>query len=772
MNPIRLVRRAVRELRARDDSGQVLAIFAGAVLVLMLMMAVVIDISWYWSSSLKIQRAADAAALAGAVTLPNDPGRGVTLAVAEAKKNGYVGTGGTRVVAHQDDSNPNQMDVTITSPVNTFFARVIGLSSFTVSRSSFAQYNLPLKMGSPQNYYGVGEWDVPTISTNTTTNTANTGFRDANDEITRDARNNPLPDAQTWDNPQNAESNNGQYATEDTNNDLQVWRQFGLQGNMPTPGARTNGNTTTTTSVAVNSVQVRLHDLHLTPTNNQTVLTNCQVGVEVWWNGGTSSPGRWLPQLKINVTSTNDNEFTVPATPADQALWNVPWTYGDMADNNLQVRLTYLEGTGCGSASVNRGVALDELSAQANYTSTVQTQTKNNPSAQTVFAPDGTALTPQNFWGAMQSYGAPAVQGDAFMTGFTTRTSVTNPSYDPDGYYNYAVEIPSGASNGEVWIFDPAFCDTGPASNNVNQGTGDSWTVGAPNGASTPNPIDALYELWNMENTPYDTSDDTLVATSGTLFYQKDQSDQFLGGRTDAAQSCSNYTYHAQTSAQTSASWYRLGSGLPAGVYRVHTASRKSTDPTSQQRDATGLNAFSIWAKAAGGAPRVYGLGSMESYFPLPAGRSSRFYLAQIERVYAGKWMDIDLWDPGDTGQLTADLQILMPTTGGYTPASFYAAVNNGTQIPADFQCGPTTSGRMTSIRTSNGNGGLYNGEWLRLCTQIPDNYQAPTPGGETEPGWWKIQYTMGGNSSDDPATDLTTWKVNIRDNPVHLVQP
>ena len=28
----------------------------------------------------------------------------------------------------------------------------------------------------------------------------------------------------------------------------------------------------------------------------------------------------------------------------------------------------------------------------------------------------------------------------------------------------------------------------------------------------------------------------------------------------------------------------------------------------------------------------------------------------------------------------------------------------------------------------------------------------------------------MGGNSSDNPAFDLTTWQVELRGNPVHLV--
>ena len=55
--------------RARQR-GQVLAIFAGAMVLFVGVLAVVVDVSWYWSNTLKVQRAADAAALAGACGCP------------------------------------------------------------------------------------------------------------------------------------------------------------------------------------------------------------------------------------------------------------------------------------------------------------------------------------------------------------------------------------------------------------------------------------------------------------------------------------------------------------------------------------------------------------------------------------------------------------------------------------------------------------------------------------------------------------------------------
>jgi len=547
--------RRIPATSAARGRGQVLVLFAASMTLLLLMMAIVVDISWLWVNSLRIQRAADAAALAGAVTLPADPGRGVNLARKEATKNGYTASADVVVAPAQDTRNSHRMNVSITAPVNTYFMRLIGFETLMVTRRASAEFSLPIPMGSPQNYYGLGQFQEP---------------------------------------------------------------------------------------------------------------------------------------------------------------------------------------VGGGTTSVQRPIA----------------------------APDGTPLAPQNFWGAMQSQGSPMFQGDAYMAGFAERPSTPNPAYDADEYYNYAVEIPDGAANGEVWIFDPGFCATGTSDDGSRLGTGEFWTGPEPLGADTHEPITARYELWNTQETPYDRSDDTLLADSGRAFRRLALTDPTFRGVNDATvATCETLAWHND--------WWRLASGLGPGVYRVHTTS-KPADASDDQRNSTAVNAFAVWSKASGGTPRVYGIGAMEAYFPLPAGRASTFYLAQIDGYYAGRWVDIDLWDPGDTNALSADLEILMPTATGYAPASFYwASLPYGqSEIPDDFACGPSTSGLVSSIRTSNGTGGsgVFNGQWLRLCVLLPDSYTGPQPPGEPGAGWWKIRYTMGGTLGAAPSTDLTTWRIAVRGNPVHLV--
>jgi hypothetical protein len=54
----------------------------------------------------------------------------------------------------------------------------------------------------------------------------------------------------------------------------------------------------------------------------------------------------------------------------------------------------------------------------------------------------------------------------------------------------------------------------------------------------------------------------------------------------------------------------------------------------------------------------------------------------------------------------------------------------------------------------------------------LPITYDAPHPSSDTvatEGGWWKIRYNMSGATTSF-STDLTTWEVAVRGNPVHLV--
>ena len=78
-----------RTRRTLREQGQVLAIFAAATILFVGILAIVIDVSWYWANSLRVQRAADAAALAGVVWLPGNVSSAQQAAYNEASKDGY-----------------------------------------------------------------------------------------------------------------------------------------------------------------------------------------------------------------------------------------------------------------------------------------------------------------------------------------------------------------------------------------------------------------------------------------------------------------------------------------------------------------------------------------------------------------------------------------------------------------------------------------------------------------------------------------------------------
>ena len=107
---------------ASDDRGQVIVVGALLMTLLLAIVGLGVDISWYQFNLIRMQRAADAAALAGVVYLPENQAGAFSAAYAEATKNGFTnGTGGVTVVPRQDSTNDRMLEVTIQGPVQTYY---------------------------------------------------------------------------------------------------------------------------------------------------------------------------------------------------------------------------------------------------------------------------------------------------------------------------------------------------------------------------------------------------------------------------------------------------------------------------------------------------------------------------------------------------------------------------------------------------------------------------------------------------------------------------
>ena len=115
------------------ERGQVLPIFVIMAVVLLAGAALLTDVAWWWTMEQRMQRAADAGALAGAVYLPgNEPGA-FAAAIAEVKKNGFDSTASdVTVTPRRDPDNARKLIVDIDAPVETFFAQVVGMSEVDV----------------------------------------------------------------------------------------------------------------------------------------------------------------------------------------------------------------------------------------------------------------------------------------------------------------------------------------------------------------------------------------------------------------------------------------------------------------------------------------------------------------------------------------------------------------------------------------------------------------------------------------------------------------
>jgi len=145
----------------KDESGAVLILVGLTIVILVGMAAFAVDFGWLYWNGVKIQHGADAAALAGVVYEPADQSTAYTAARGSASENGYVdANSGTTVtpVDFSDDptavENENQLAVTVTHEVGTFFMSVFGIETVSMTRRAVAEYALPLAMGSDLPYFG------------------------------------------------------------------------------------------------------------------------------------------------------------------------------------------------------------------------------------------------------------------------------------------------------------------------------------------------------------------------------------------------------------------------------------------------------------------------------------------------------------------------------------------------------------------------------------------------------------------------------------------
>jgi len=124
-------------MNPRSDRGQATILTLVFLVVLLGMAALVLDLGSWYRADRATQSTADAAALAGAQVLPENPGQAATLAQQFATKNGGIGSGGV-TLSSKIVSN-DTIKVTVKRAAPGFFSKIFGVNTVTVGSAATAR---------------------------------------------------------------------------------------------------------------------------------------------------------------------------------------------------------------------------------------------------------------------------------------------------------------------------------------------------------------------------------------------------------------------------------------------------------------------------------------------------------------------------------------------------------------------------------------------------------------------------------------------------------
>ena len=601
--------------------------------------------------------------------------------------------------------------------------KIFGIQSIQAIRTSKAEFILPVPMGSPEQWYGIGNYEVFSPDRRTPA-------------VRRSRPTSPL----------RTTGPTGRRPDEQLR--LRHDRQHDVDAGLSRLRARRAG---------------RRHDQRDPDPGRRQVdrLGRLPARRSLSWDNGTT----WSSERFVNLTNNDPTSpFLVAGGPT--TLWaGHTWVPADFSDANFRVRVRADDaGANEPPASNCRSGATTSLDF---FDVTVYSTGPGTSSATNVPTPGGEALAPTNqgFWGAIFTRGGVRRNGDRYSPEHFD-PGVPNAEYMPQGY-DYTIEF--GSAGGRVNLFDPVFCATGANASGSWYGAGDHWTTQSSSN-STPDPggpVTTVFTLYNEGNTPYDPqrrcrrrparrgqpAPGRPERPGGVPERRTGRVARLLGrpapqpmgspGRLDDARS-------------------ELAAGRPVPPQRRH-------EPGRQRRHRRREHVVDLCRRQRpGGSARVYGGGRMVGYNNITSTSGyQRFYLAQVEAVHAGKTMVIELFDPGDVGQ-NAWIRVLSPNNNVYSYATFDYTSDAVCVDGRSDSCAATGRTQIQTYRS--GSGSSFDNSVITLEIPLPSNYgqNGLNPPGDVtdEEGWWQIEYQVGA------ANDTTTWRVSIRGNPVHLVIP
>jgi hypothetical protein len=130
--------------RLRNDDGQVLILVAVGMVAFVGMAALVVDVGGWFRQQRQTQSIVDAAALAGAQALPDNPANAISIAQDYGAKNGQPGELASADISVTSTYQPNDtITVTDSKPASFFFGGIFNLLGFNISRTASAMVGPP-----------------------------------------------------------------------------------------------------------------------------------------------------------------------------------------------------------------------------------------------------------------------------------------------------------------------------------------------------------------------------------------------------------------------------------------------------------------------------------------------------------------------------------------------------------------------------------------------------------------------------------------------------
>lgn len=698
-------------VRLRGEQGYVLAMTALLMLPLMVFVSFAIDAGVWYAQASRMQRAADASALAAVVWLPR-----VDLANAArdrvAAQNGYTsGVSGSM-------TSSTTYQVTITENAPRFFSGTFTGADFNLGRSAKAEFNKPVPLGSPTGQVGNDvSTNCPQFQPSSTPPcgpqpmlwSAIQGpyqtFADGDPYTTKCGRNLTVSEAAC---------SSGSYARGATN---ELYRTTGYQF----------------------AIDVSAADI------------GRPITLQVWDAGGYS---RSVGSDSTTISPLTRNVDRVTTTSGSRNVTRTTGGTGFQAGDVGQ----RISGTGMPPGATVTGftnVNAAQISANATSGGTNRTLTVGAGTVDRVTTTNNSANLTRS------SGGAPFLASDVGRhvsgTGIRANTIIT--AVNPPNSATMS-NTASSSGSGRTLTLSTASTVVTPFTGDCNQSQ-PPFTTAPYNGSvasancQTGDSGSAPFELQVFDNDGQDlTVDFSTPLPACRLYVAKDTGaatykNQWASVCTITPSQAGIFPIRVKSSAITGVT--DTGNGWNAYAMRLQNA-------TTTRLYA--LEDLSIWTNTQSSDARFYlaDIGTehagkrlqLDLYDPGDGSGGAADYKMQVLAPPSGS-------------------PSIVPTTGTPIPAAGIVDSCRYNDTPQALKSDlnvTAPNGNVANnctVTTRVGSTNKYNNNWLRIEIKISDSYTC------SNDCWWSIKYDFGGASGIP--TDRTVWSIKVVGDPVHLVE-